>query len=124
MKNSGPAFQSIIEAALAGNPLALPHDPEGHERYDEAERNYEYYQKMPLDNLLDHVVVYLDDLILHTETQAEHKILLEKLIAQLDLYGLVLNDISKWLQLSNNILILDHWIVHKQSELFTEHWRS
>ena len=81
LKNSGPHFQSFLEAVLAGDKSALPEGT---------------VIDAQLENLKPIVQLYLDDLIIATEDMEDHYIALEKVLERFMLYDLRCNEFAEF----------------------------
>ena len=88
LKNAGSLFQSYVEAILRGG--VDPPVPDG----ERAETFEAFAQRHPdvRENLLDHVMVYIDDLLIATEDSVSNLRLLEKVLVRLDRYHLQANE--------------------------------
>ena len=104
MRNAGPWMQAVMTAIFDGNPDALPRYPMDHSMYEEGEKNVAHYQTDTLDKLHDFVRVYIDDIVIFSDTKEEHYQHIEKVLERLNLFDIRVNEFSEFGHMSIQFL--------------------
>lgn len=98
LMNAGPHFQAFINAVMAGDPSALPRYAENHRRREAGEAAYRRHatehEGVPLENLGEFVLVYVDDIVVFSDNMEDHRRHVAKVLERLELYDLRVNEFS------------------------------